>query len=96
MAAPEGFRRVRALSARTHFVPGFGQVHFDPENSKDEVRFPSLPEDQIDLLVQRGWVADDVTTAPAAPEGKPAARRGGRRPAAPAAPEGDDDQAPSE
>ncbi|WP_333837936.1 hypothetical protein [Novosphingobium sp.] len=83
MAVPDGFRRVRALSARTHFVPGVGQVHFDPENSKFETRNPALPEDQIEVLVGRGWVADDldeadVTAAADAPPVLPKAARGGR------------------
>lgn len=54
------FRRVRALSARTHFVPGVGQIHFDPDSKKEDVKHPRLPVDQVELLVQRGWVADDL------------------------------------
>lgn len=55
-----GFRRVRALSARTHFVAGVGQIHFDHDSNKEDVKHPLLPEDQVELLVQRGWVADDL------------------------------------
>lgn len=60
--AGSGFRRVRALSARTHFVPGHGQIHFDPDSKKEEVKFPKIPEDQVEILVERGWVKDDVET----------------------------------
>ncbi|MCW1985592.1 UNVERIFIED_ORG: cytochrome oxidase assembly protein ShyY1 [Sphingomonas sp. R1F5B] len=94
MAVPDGFRRVRALSARTHFVPGHGQVHFDPDNSKFETRNPALPEDQIELLVERGWVADDLSEADLADDDQaPAAKRQSRK--AKAVPTADDDQAPA-
>lgn len=63
-----GFRRVRALSARTHFVAGVGQIHFDPDSKKKDVKHPLLPEDQVELLVQRGWVADDLEADAPAPD----------------------------
>lgn len=63
-----GFRRVRALSARTHFVAGVGQIHFDPDSKKRDVKHPLLPEDQVELLVQRGWVADDLEADAPAPD----------------------------
>lgn len=63
-----GFRRVRALSARTHFVAGVGQIHFNPESKKEDVKHPLLPEDQVELLVQRGWVADDLEADAPAPD----------------------------
>lgn len=97
MAAPDGFRRVRALSARTQFVPGHGQVHFDPDSSKFETRNPALPEDLIKLFVDRDWVADDLEEAEIAANeaansknASTARRRGGRRKADP-----DSDQAPA-
>jgi len=95
MAAPDGFRRVRALSARTHFVPGHGQVHFDPDNSKFETRNPALPEEQIELLVGRGWVADDLQEVDLASDDDqaPTARRTVR--STKPAPAADDDQAPA-
>ena len=56
-------RRVRALSARTEFVPGYGQVHFDPSNSNDDIRLPLVPEAAIAGLVAKGWIADDIAPA---------------------------------
>jgi len=85
MAAPEGFRRVRALSARTHFIPGHGQGHFDPDSKKKDVREPLLPEDHIDLLVSRGWVADDIPQAKPAKAPKAAALPADADPGAPIA-----------
>jgi hypothetical protein len=78
-------RRVRALSARTHFVIGFGQVHFDPGSKKECNRFPMMPVSEIDLLVSRGWIADDVDADE--PDVAPAAKASGVRKArsAPAA-----------
>jgi len=91
---PDGFRRVRALSARTQFVPGHGQVHFDPDSSKFETRNPALPEDQINLLVGRDWVADDLSEADLADDDQaPATKRSSRK--AKAVPTADDDQAPA-
>ena len=91
---PDGFRRVRALSARTHLVPGHGQVHFDPDNSKFETRNPALPEDQIELLKLRGWIADDLeeTDFAADDDQAPAPARRSRKAKAATA---DDDQAPA-
>lgn len=82
---PAETRKVRALSARTHFVPGFGQVHFDPDSKKEAVRFPAMPVDVIDLLVSWGWISDDVEESELA--AAPAASRASRprKPAAPAA-----------
>lgn len=73
-------RRVRALSARTYFVAGYGQVHFDPDSDNAKVRFPEVPEEAIEFLVNSGWVADDVddaalASAPAAAQPAPAAPR---------------------
>lgn len=53
-------RRVRALRAATVFVPGFGQVHFNPDSDDFDVRNPSFPPAKIVQLVADGWVADDV------------------------------------
>lgn len=64
-------RKVRALSARTHFVPGHGQVHFDPDSKKEEVRYPQMPVDVIDDLVEWGWIADDVPPEAATKPRKP-------------------------
>lgn len=88
MAAPSvDVRRVRALSARTHFVPGYGQVHFDPDSKKRDVREPLMPVDAIDVLTDRGWIADDL---PPEAEPVPAPKRG-RKPGTASA-----DQAPAE
>jgi hypothetical protein len=54
-------RRVRALSAHTEFVPGYGQVHFDPANPKEDVHHPLMPVSVIARLVANGWIADDLT-----------------------------------
>lgn len=59
----------KALRAFTEFVPGYGQVHGDP-NSKDSKK-PKIPNYVIDKLVAedkiekpRGWVtADDLKEA---------------------------------
>lgn len=68
-------RRVRALSARTHFVPGFGQVTFDHQSKREELRFPDMPVEVIDMLVDRGWIADD---APSSDEAPAASKKPGR------------------
>ena len=62
-------RRVRALSARTEFVPGFGQVHFDPDSKHEDVRQPLMPVTVIDRLARNGWIADDIEGARAAASG---------------------------
>lgn len=67
MGSPDvALRRVRALSARTHFVPGYGQVHFDPDSASSKVRYPEVPEEAVAFLVKSGWVADDYAEGPAA------------------------------
>lgn len=53
-------RRVRALSAHTEFVSGYGMIPFDPDSGREELRFPLIPVDAIPSLVGKGWVADDV------------------------------------
>jgi hypothetical protein len=53
-------RRVRALTARTEFVPGFGMISFDPDSKREDLRLPLVPTDAIESLVGKGWVADDV------------------------------------
>lgn len=60
MAGDAPLRRVRALSARTHFASGFGQVHFDPDSENPDIAKPLMPETEIAKLVEWGWVADDV------------------------------------
>ena len=92
-------RRVRALSARTHFVIGYGQVHFDPGSKKECNRFPMMPVSEIDLLVSRGWIADDVDAdepdvAPAAKASAEAVQSGGDESAL-AGQTADEDQAPA-
>lgn len=74
-------RRVRALSARTHFVPGYGQVHFDPDSPKEGTRHPLVPASAVEALVGKGWVADDLPVEVDAPA-KP---KGGRRAVSPPA-----------
>lgn len=62
MAGPDvERRRVRALSARTHFIPGYGQVHFDPDSANEDVSSPLMPVSEIDILVSNGWIADDYS-----------------------------------
>lgn len=91
-------RRVRALSARTHYVVGFGQVHFDPGSKHEEARFPLMPESEIDILVSRGWIADDVEEVVPQDAPAPVAKPRGRKPAPVATDEpaasDDADQAP--
>lgn len=43
--------RVRALRAFT-FTTGFGQFHGDPDNSVAAVRFPRVPSDLVERLVE--------------------------------------------
>lgn len=67
-------RRVRALSARTEFVPGYGMISFDSGSGREELRFPLIPVDAIPTLVRNGWVADDVDApVEAEPEAEPEA-----------------------
>ncbi|WP_066112345.1 MULTISPECIES: hypothetical protein [unclassified Blastomonas] len=80
--------RCMALRAFTQFVPGFGQVHGDPDNQDEAVQFPMVPESHVDLLVDEGKI-EAPEDEPVAPEPVPAprAKRGKSKPAA--EPEGD-------
>ncbi|MXP24816.1 hypothetical protein GRI39_01985 [Altererythrobacter indicus] len=53
-------RRVRALRAKTEFVPGFGQVHFNPDSKNEAVRLPRVPVSAIPRMVELGYVSDDI------------------------------------
>lgn len=66
-AADVECRKVRAISARTEYVDGYGMVHFNPDSPKEGTRFPLMPVSVIDRMVADGWIADDVeAAAPAA------------------------------
>jgi len=69
-------RRVRALAAKTEFVPGHGMVVMDPDSAREELNFPRVPVEAIGNLVAKGLVADDVTEAA---DAEPAPKRGGGR-----------------
>lgn len=61
MSRPDmAMRRVRALGARTHHVPGYGMIVMDDGSADEEKRLPKMPVDVIDTLVGWGWIADDV------------------------------------
>jgi len=55
----------KALRAFTQFVPGFGQVHGDPDNQDERVSFPQVPESYVQFLADEGKIE--------APEGSLAA-----------------------
>lgn len=48
--------RCQALRAFTQFVPGFGQVHGDPDNQEEAVQFPMVPESHVQFLANEGKI----------------------------------------
>lgn len=46
----------KALVAFTQFVPGYGQVHGDPESSDEAARNPKVPVHYVDLIAANGGV----------------------------------------
>lgn len=52
-------KRVRALVAKTEFVPGFGMVVMNNGGERDEARFPTVPVKAIEDLISKGLIADD-------------------------------------
>lgn len=48
--------RCKALRAFTQFVPGHGQVHGDPDNRDERVRFPEVPESHVQFLVDENKI----------------------------------------
>lgn len=56
--------RCMALRAFTQFVPGFGQVHGDPDNQDERVSFPEVPESYVQFLADEGKIeAPSATVA---------------------------------
>lgn len=77
-------RRVRALSARTEFVAGYGQVHFDPDSSNLDVRYPKIPEEAVPTLLRFGWVDEDLSGFLPQLDHDKSGAPGGSKPATPA------------
>lgn len=51
-------RKVKALVAKTEYVPGFGMVVMDNGSKRDELRFPSVPVTAIADMVEKGLVEE--------------------------------------
>ena len=48
--------KCKALVAFTHHVPGFGQVHGDPDNKK--AKTPDVPVNAVAWLVEHGRIEE--------------------------------------
>jgi hypothetical protein len=48
----------KALRDFTQFVPGYGMVHGDPNNSDPQVKHPDIPVTVLDLLKEEGKVEE--------------------------------------
>lgn len=51
-------RKVKALVAKTEYVPGFGMVVMDNGSKRKELRFPTVPVAAIAELVAKGLVEE--------------------------------------
>jgi hypothetical protein len=60
--------RCIALVAFTQFVPGFGQVHGDPDSSDERAQFPMVPEVMIEMLVEADKIDVPEESLPRAAE----------------------------
>lgn len=64
----------KALKAFTHFVPGYGQVHGNPE--ADDAKVVKVPVGSVDQLVAEGKIGEeDMKPAKAVTRAAPAAAK---------------------